>query len=227
MRINLYQLAAVAGLLACGWAGGGEVLAPPLGRCIAALADEGQFGIETCRAQQKREVIRPGVNRCAASSHVVQGRIRCGKSDAATTDANTGTSFKLYHPTLSAPVSIGGVNSFYAGRHAGKNNRFQVRLRGDNKLAVAEKSTASSEGNNCIFQPDANQCTISTNFTGRRQKQTRRFTAYKLQLDGLLVEEAVQTRRCVVCSPFGCAVSCLRYGFSPPSPPTAKLYPWN
>ncbi len=226
MRININQaIVAGVGLLACGLAGGEEVVPLSLGNCVSALSEEGRLGIEICEAKSARLVIRPGRDRCVTSSRVMRGRAYCSKSDAATAGAGTGVVFTPHttQPAPAAPAAIGSVEDFYVNRRAG-DNRFRI-TRGDNGRLKVEKSGDSGWTESCAFGwSGSNVCASFGSY--RRTPASRYIGTYTLQLDGLLVENKRQSRFCMERYKRG-TKSCRFYAETGVQLLYSQLYPWN
>ena len=226
------SMLACVGLFTFAWVGGtaeGADVAPPsLGGCVAGLEDQGDLAVKICEAKITRALMTPGSGRCAASARLVEERLVCSKSDSASPSAGAGTSFAPFPLGLRGPISIGDLEAFYAGRRAGATGRFQIVSGGAGRLSVKERVNASRSEEKCTMASGLHNCRVASGFAGQWLRQTRRAVTYTLQLDGLLITEETQSRRCIkqLCSPGGCSSQCGIYVLSV-AQTSSHLHPWS
>ena len=230
MKLSGFKLVFISvGALAWGCAAGSDLRMPFLGACVSQLPEDETLAVKVCEAKQARFLMTTGQSRCAGASGVVGGRILCAKSDSSSEAADAGVEFGPYHAKLVEPVSIGDVRTFYAGKSAGENDRFHVAPNDDDLLTVTD-GEASPGDEVCAFEAGSESCLVIPAFRGGVELQRRVLRNYALRLDGLLVEEHAQLRRCEhrrCIMPNMCHQRCLKYLPHTSSKAASRLYPWN
>lgn len=232
---SIFRMLIGAGLLAVAWAAntveGADVSPPSLGGCVAGLEDQGDFAIEICEARRARALMMPGIGRCTASLHLINGRLVCSKSDSASLSAGAGTRFEPFSIGSSdgGLVSIDDFEAFYAGKRAGSDGRFRIAARPSGGLRIEERVSAWRSEEKCSVASGKHNCTAGGGFAGIWRRQARHNRTYALQLDGLLITEQTQNRVCVVqeCRVRGrCLPICNQYALSGVET-SVRLHPWN
>lgn len=229
MKLKKASKPVFAGILILSWcvASGEDVSVPSLAACVAQFEDDVDLGVRLCQAKRDRSVLMPGSSPCAGSWRFVDGRVSCAKSDSASEAAAAGVEFSRYGSMLSAPIAIGNLSAFYADMRAG--DHFRVNGRGDGGVEILDSREGSTSDGKCIFPPDTHRCAVTGTFVAVNfPKYARKRTdyTYTLQLDGLLVEEKIQYRKCgTEHCPLGYCF-CQSYYYPPPVEREA-LYLWQ